>query len=180
MTARRFVLVTHRWLGLGASVVLAVAGATGAVMVWEGEHLLRRVAGRFHTDLALGRVGAWIVLAAAVAAVLLQIGGVILWWKRKLVTVRLRAGWPSALFDLHHAVGILGVALMITMAVTALCLPFLSQGQSELRQLVMTWHTGREFPMPVKVIYSLAATGFLIQGVSGVLMWWRKLGTTTG
>ena len=34
MGLRQFLLVTHRWLGLASSLLLTIAGLTGALLVW--------------------------------------------------------------------------------------------------------------------------------------------------
>ena len=62
MPWRRLILVTHRWIGLGTSLVLVIAGGTGAMMVWGFQGEFRRALGRMHENLALGNAGSWIVL----------------------------------------------------------------------------------------------------------------------
>src|SRR5688572_1320801 len=104
MSFRQLVLVTHRWLGLGSSGILAIVGLTGAFLITPGLPL-RKIAGGLHEKLALGTPGAWIVTIATAAAVLLELGGCFLWWKQKLLRVRSGKGWRQALIDLHHVVG---------------------------------------------------------------------------
>ena len=171
MTSRRFVLVTHRWIGLSTSIVLAIAGATGAVLAVPGPDLLRRAASRLHETLALGSVGSVIVLTATGAAIVLQLGGVWLWWKRKSLAVRLSAGWRRTVIDLHHSAGALGLVLMLLVAVTGVGMTMFTPGPE--RAMFVDLHTARKYAMPVKVLYALVSLGFLVQGVTGVLMWWR-------
>src|SRR5690348_17343099 len=102
MSWRRFVLVPHRWNGLSTSLVLAIAGGTGIVRALTSPGEFRRPFARLHEDLMLGNIGSWIVLNATAGAVLLQLGGVILWWKRKTLRVRTAGGWRTAVSDLHH------------------------------------------------------------------------------
>jgi uncharacterized iron-regulated membrane protein len=174
MTVRQFLVVTHRWIGLCAAIVLAVAGATGAVMVWDAGGVIQRVAGRLHETLALGRIGAAVVTAATAGALLLQCSGVILWWKRKTVTVRLGRGWKPALVDLHYAAGIFGLVLMILLSATALGMKWLPHGPDSWSRTIGRIHTARTFPAPVKFIWAVGSLGFLVQGVTGVSMWWNR------
>ena len=171
MTSRRFVLITHRWIGLSTSIILVIAGATGAVLAVPGPDLLRRAASRLHETLALGSVGNMIVLTATAAAIVLQLGGVWLWWKRKSFAVRLSAGWRRAAIDLHHSAGALGLVLMLLVAVTGVGMTMIAPGPE--RAMFVDLHTARKYALPAKVLYALMSLGFLVQGVTGVLMWWR-------
>ncbi len=171
MTSRRFVLLTHRWIGLSTSFVLAIAGATGAVLALPGPELIRRASSLLHETLALGRAGNVIVLTATGAAVVLQLGGVWLWWKRKSLAVRLSAGWRRAAIDLHHAAGALGLVLMLLVAVTGVGMTVMAPGS--VRAMFVDLHTARNYALPVKLLYALGSLGFLVQGVTGVLMWWK-------
>jgi uncharacterized iron-regulated membrane protein len=171
---RSFVLITHRWLGLTSSVVLSIVGLTGAILIWPVTSLLKRVAGPLHERLAMGRVGWWLVVLATVIAVLLELGGLVLWWKRKTIAVRIRSGWRQGLFDLHHAAGILGLPLMLLLAVSGVGMAFVTPtSHPALRRVIFDWHTTRGFPTPVKLLYTIGTTGFLVQGVTGVVMWWK-------
>src|SRR5262245_43407298 len=108
---RRFILVTHRWIGLVTSAILAIVGGTGVILTldsFEG-YRFTQIASSLHERLAFGGVGRQIVLAATFAAILLEAGGVVLWWQRKALAVRLRGGWWRACFDLHHAAGMIGL-----------------------------------------------------------------------
>jgi len=173
---RRFVLLTHRWMGLSTSVIAAVVGTTGALIIWFPQtNLLRRIAGKLHQDLALGGVGWWLVVLTTIIAVVLEIGGLILWWKRKSMTVRLTSGWKRALTDLHHPMGLLGWILMTILAVTGVGMSFvLPDDHPELRRIVADFHTARNFSLPVRIVYSIATLGFLVQAASGVAMWWKS------
>lgn len=171
MTARRFVLLTHRWVGLSTSLVLAIAGMTGAVLALPGPDLIRRAASLLHETLALGRIGNVIVLTATGTAVVLQLGGVWLWWKRKSIAVRVSAGWRRLVIDLHHSAGALGLVLMLLVAATGVGMTILAPGPA--RAMFVDLHTAREYALPVKLLYAVGSLGFLVQGVTGVLMWWR-------
>jgi uncharacterized iron-regulated membrane protein len=171
---RRLVLVTHRWLGLASSLILSIVGTTGAALTWPGRSLVQRIAGRLHETLALGSVGWWLVVIATIAAVILQLGGLLLWWRRKLIAIRLGSGWKQGLNDLHHAAGILWLPMMLLLALTGVAMAFVTPDQQpELRRVVSALHTARDFPAPIKLLYGVGTTGFLIQGLTGVIMWWK-------
>ena len=171
MSWRRLILVTHRWIGLSTSLVLIIAGATGALMVWGFQGEFRRAVGRIHESLALGTTGTWIVLLATAGAILLQFGGVILWWKRKTLSVRTTAGWRAAVIDLHHAVGALGLLLMLLIAATGVGMRMVGPGP--VRRAIVDFHTSRRFPLAVDIVYAIGSLGFVVQGVTGVLIWAR-------
>ena len=169
---RRLILVTHRWIGLSTSLVLIIAGATGAMMVWGFQGEFRRAVGRIHENLALGSLGTWIVVVATAGAILLQLGGLLLWWKRKTVSVRTGAGWKAGVIDLHHAVGVLGLLLMLLLAATGVGMRMVGPGV--VRKTIVDFHTSRRFPLAIDIVYAVGSLGFVVQGVTGILMWARK------
>ena len=169
---RRLILVTHRWIGLSTSLVLIIAGATGAMIVWDIQGDFRRVAGRIHENLALGRAGMWIVLIATGGAILLQCGGVILWWKRKTVSVRTGSGWRACVNDLHHVAGALGFVMMLLIAMSGIGMRMVGPGP--VRRAIVDLHTARHLPLAIDVVYALASIGFVVQGATGIAMWSRK------
>ena len=172
---RGVLLFTHRWLGLASSWVLSIVGASGAVIVWQREDLLQRIAGRFHEQLAIGPIGRWIVVVATAGAVVLQLSGLILWWRRKAMRVRWRLEWKRVLIDLHHPVGAVFLPLMLILAVSGTGMAFITPGaHPELRRVLVTFHTAGYFPLGIKVLYTAGTMAFVIQGVTGVVMWWRN------
>jgi uncharacterized iron-regulated membrane protein len=168
---RRLILVTHRWIGLSTSLVLIIAGATGAMMVWGFQSEFRRMVGRIHENLALGSLGTWIVVLATAGAIVLQFGGVILWWKRRTFTVRTSAGWRAAVVDLHHAVGALGLLLMLVIAATGVGMRMVDPGS--VRRTIVDFHTSRRFPLAIDIVYAIGSLGFVVQGMTGIAMWWK-------
>ena len=177
MSFRQMVLVTHRWIGLGSSIVLAIVGTSGALLVTPGLPL-RKYAGPIHQHLALNQVGLgtlgwWIVVIATVLAVVLELGGLFLWWKRKLLKIRIARGWRQGLTDLHHLAGIVVFPIMFILALSGVGMAAVTpKAHPQLRRVVFDLHTAKNFPMSAKLLYALATTGFLVQGVTGVVMWW--------
>jgi uncharacterized iron-regulated membrane protein len=183
MSFRRVVLVTHRWLGLLSAPILIVVGATGVILTVDFESVpsldrVGRYASALHQQLAfgrigLGRIGHRIVLVATLVAVIMEVGGLVLWWKRKTLAVRLRNGWWCACFDLHHLAGVVCLPVMLLGAGTALAMFIYPPPENaELYRMFRQWHVGR-FPLPLKVIYVLATLGFVVQGVTGFVVWWK-------
>lgn len=178
MTLRQALLVTHRWIGLTTAAILCAAGLTGTVLVWAGSSPLRHWSARLHESLGLGQSGWYLVVLAAAAAVALQLSGVFLWWKRKTIVLNVRAGWRRTLFDLHNAVGALALFVMFLLAATAVgrvAIPRLDPAHrtGNLAHIVSRLHTAEGFPTPIKILYTAGSLAFLVQGVTGVLIWWK-------
>lgn len=171
---RPAMLLAHRWIGIASAPVLSITGVTGAILLLPGRSPIRRIAGPLHERLSLGQFGWWIVVIATIAAVLLEVGGFYLWWKRQLIRVHWGSGWKRALYDLHQVVGLLALPLMLLLAVTGVGMAFVTPDNSpEIRRLVFDLHTTRGFSMVVKIVYALGSTGFLLQGASGIVIWWK-------
>lgn len=184
MTFREAVLVSHRWLGLATSIVLAIAGLTGAIMVWPVRFPGRGGITQLHESLALGPVGSWTVLVVTALAIVLQLGGLFLWFQRRIVSLRWRGSWPRRLFDLHHVVGVFAFVFMLILATTGVgrvvmrAIDPTSDELRAVRRFMIRFHAGEEFHPAVKLLYSLASAGFAVQGATGILMWWRSSGST--
>jgi uncharacterized iron-regulated membrane protein len=174
---RRFVLVAHRWLGLGSSVLLAIIGLSGAAYLIPAFERYRPFLEELHMHLMIPGAGQGIVIAATIAAILLELGGLYLWWRRKVWTIRWRAGWRTVINNLHHATGVVMLAVMLLLAGTGL-------GRVLVRQVLPAYsivvkatnvaHTGLAFPWPIQAIYVIGSLGFLVQGTTGVIMWWSR------
>jgi uncharacterized iron-regulated membrane protein len=118
-------------------------------------------------------IGRWIVIAAAAVAAVLALGGLILWWKLKIIRVRTASGWRRALFDLHHGLGSVGFALMLLLAVSGIAIAFTDPDSNEFQRIMFNLHTTRGFPFWLKVIWAMGSAAFVVQVVSGVVMWWK-------
>ena len=184
MSFRRFVLVTHRWLGLGSSVVLAIVAGTGSLILWTLPDWLRRIVGPMHQSLGFEKIGfesegRWIVIATSAVAAVLALGGLILWWKLKIIRVKTAAGWRRALFDVHHVLGFVGFLLMFTLAVSGIGMIVTVPDSGEFQRIIVNLHTTRGFPFWLKVIWAMGSAAFVVQGVSGVVMWWKPRTSTS-
>lgn len=182
MVLRRWILVTHRWLGLATSAFLAIAGVTGVFLIWrerpfwEQNELLvfaGRASSAIHERLALGSVGSFVVVTATGLAILMEIGGLILWWRRKILWVRPRQGWWRACFELHHLIGAIFLPLMLLLAVTGFGMGLTHPDDyPRFWRMMARLHRG-QYGFPIEVLYALASLGFLVQGVTGLAVWWR-------
>jgi len=174
---RRFVLVAHRWLGLSSCVLLAIIGVSGAAYLIPAFERFRPFLERLHMHLLIPRVGQGIVIAATVSALLLESGGLYLWWRRKVWTIRWRAGWRTIVQDFHHVSGIVVLSVMLLLAGSGLARVVVRQvlpPNSFVVQATNYAHTGLAFPGPIQAIYVIGALGFLVQGITGVIMWWPR------
>jgi uncharacterized iron-regulated membrane protein len=66
-----------------------------------------------HVSLFAGKVGNTIVAIVCVAALLIVLGGIILWFPRPIWRVNWRASWKRIVFDLHHQLGIISALVLI-------------------------------------------------------------------
>ncbi|MEP6620836.1 MAG: PepSY-associated TM helix domain-containing protein [bacterium] len=81
------------------------------------DQTLPRILHRLHTDLMVGAVGSELIGIATIAALLLVITGMYLWWAEKLWRIRWSASWKRIAYDLHHSLGI--IASLVLLAITA-------------------------------------------------------------
>jgi uncharacterized iron-regulated membrane protein len=187
MSFRQFVLVTHKWVGLASALVLAIAGVTGTLLVWPDAlptRALEIIAG-LHIDLLAGHTGANVMLGFTGLGILLQAGGLYLWWKSKRLRIRSDAGFWRWSYDVHGTIGVLFFVVMLILGATAIGrvvnravdLPGLPDvGKRAISYL----HTTNKFPFPVKVVWAIGSLGFLVQGVTGVVIWWKPKRTAAG
>ena len=180
MTVRRVLLVAHRWLGLVSALILCIVGASGAILLLPDSVPLRRIGGPFHERLALGSptsplglLGSRLVVVTTAAAIVLEFSGAILWWRRKRVAIRWSGESWRVLDDLHHSAGVVLLPLMLVLALSGLGLDVVGLDQPELRRFTMDLHTADPFSTFVKLLYLVASLGFVVQGVTGLVMWWK-------
>jgi uncharacterized iron-regulated membrane protein len=174
MTVRQFLLVTHRWLGLASALFIAIVAVSGALLLIPAPRLVTKIAGRLHTQMGVGPQGAWIVDIATVLAILLQLGGAVLWWKRKTIRVRTRAGLTAFAADLHHTTGALGLPITLFLAATGLWFATVNEAaQPVLSHTIERIHSSRGWPTLVNALYVVGALCLFVQCAAGVIMWWK-------
>lgn len=114
--------------------VLDRGGSEGGFLAWME---------RFHVDLHLGAVGAWLVRHATLLALALVVTGVALWWPgwrpRLWFALRRRAGLLT--FDLHRVLGLAAAPVLLVCIVTGLAWAF-----PDAARHVAHWATLRAAP----------------------------------
>lgn len=180
MTLRAFLLWSHRWLGLVWSLLIVLAGVTGALVLLPWPEPTFTVLLDWHIGLVAGQAGAWVVVAATVATLLLQLGGVYLWWPTKSLRLRRDRGWWRFAYDLHNLTGVVGLPVMGLLAATAIGRVVfrefpLPPSLSIVPRLVSRLHTAGGFPVVLQIVYAVFSLAFVVQAVTGVLVWWRPL-----
>ncbi len=178
MTWQWFLLWTHRWMGLLSAVVLIVAGVTGALLVLPIAEATRGSIATLHVDLFAGEFGRWTVIVASGLSLLLQGGGLWLWWPPKSLAVRTNRGWWRLSYDLHNFTGVVSLLMMALLAGTAIGRVFFDYvpvpgSLSIVPRVVGRLHHGEGFPALVLLVYALGSLAFAVQAVTGILVWWR-------
>ncbi|MGE0812476.1 MAG: PepSY domain-containing protein [Vicinamibacterales bacterium] len=178
MSFRTFMLWSHRWLGLTSGVLVLIAGLTGSLVMLPFAQPTRAWLLELHMNLLAGRAGAWLVVAVTVVSLLLQVGGVYLWWPPKSLRLRTDRGWWRFSYDFHNWVGVVGLLIMGLLGATALGRVFFRAVPVPLAiefvpRVVSRLHTAGGFPLPLQAIYFVGSLGFVAQAITGALVWWR-------
>jgi uncharacterized iron-regulated membrane protein len=79
---------------------------------------------QFHTQLLAGFIGNQIVTWSSAGLAVLAVSGLILWWPRKVITVKAGSSLPRLNNDLHHSLGFWSSWAMLLFAATGLMLHF--------------------------------------------------------
>lgn len=178
MRLRTFIVWTHRWLGLTSAVVLILAGITGALILFPLADEPRNHLIEFHANLFAGEIGRWVVVVASVFTLLLQAGGLWLWWPARSLRLRTGRGLWRFSYDLHNVIGVVALPMMALLAATGVGRVFfefvtMPDALSLVPRAVGLLHHGEPFPVAVQVLYVLGSLAFVPQAVTGVLTWWR-------
>jgi uncharacterized iron-regulated membrane protein len=107
---------------------VAFSQFTGDVLGTDSDHnnFVAYVHG-FHLRLMMGDVGGLIMTLGAVLLLFLSLSGIVLWWPRKLLTVKWRGQARGLNFDLHQALGIYLSLFLMIFAVTAMVIHWENQ-----------------------------------------------------
>ena len=102
---------------------LAVNPYTGQVLgdTEKRSRLMARVH-QFHTHFLAGRIGSAIVGWSALGLLILNLTGIILWWRRKIGSFRWQLTGASFYFRLHQAVGIYAWGFLMVLSLTGIAI----------------------------------------------------------
>lgn len=102
---------------------LAVNPYTGAILGdLEKANRLMGYVHQFHTHFLAAKVGSAIVGWSAVALLILNLTGIILWWRRKVGRFRWNLNGVAFHFHAHQAVGIYAWAFLMVLSLTGIAL----------------------------------------------------------
>ena len=79
---------------------------------------------QFHTQLLAGFIGNQIVTWSSAGLAVLAVSGLVLWWPRKVITLKSASSLPRLNRDMHHFVGFWSSWAMLLFAATGLMLHF--------------------------------------------------------
>lgn len=180
MDVRRWMLLTHRWLGLGSAIVQVTAGATGVALLFDLGPAIGEPTALFHEQLLAGATGRWIVFAATAVALVLQATGLWLWWPPQPLRLRTDRGWWRLGYDLHNLSGILTLPITVLLAATGVGRVLFEvvpppASLEIVHRVVGRLHSASGFPLIVKVAYALGSAAFVVQAITGLLVWWRPV-----
>ncbi len=109
-------------------LTIAVNQYTGEVLgarsSAEREVGLARRIHLLHTRLFAGEIGEWIVGTITALTLFMAIAGMVLWWPRKIVTVKWSASGRRINFDLHNVFGFYASAVFFFIALTGMMIAF--------------------------------------------------------
>jgi uncharacterized iron-regulated membrane protein len=90
----------------------------------EREASLGRRIHLLHTRLFGGQIGEWIVGVITFLTLFMATTGLVLWWPRKIFSVKTRASWRRINFDLHNVFGLYASAVFLFIALTGMMISF--------------------------------------------------------
>jgi len=73
---------------------------------------------QFHTNLLLGKHGSRVMGVSSLLLIVLSLSGLVLWWRGKIVAIRLRGPSKRLAFDAHSALGLYGLIFWIILGAT--------------------------------------------------------------
>lgn len=90
----------------------------GAQSVAERDKTLMRRIYLMHTALLAGKNGKKVVEVVSWMTAVMMLTGLVVWWPRKIMTIKRRGSWRRINFDLHSAFGFFGSAIGLMLALT--------------------------------------------------------------
>ena len=102
---------------------LAVNPYTGAVLGdLDKANRIMSYVHQFHTHFLAAKIGSAIVGWSAVCLLILNLTGIILWWRRKIGRFRWNLSGAAFHFNMHQAVGIYAWAFLMVLSLTGIAL----------------------------------------------------------
>lgn len=83
----------------------------------------------FHRNLLQGNNGSKVIGIVTILSVFMALSGLVLWWPRKIVTVKKGASLSRFNFDLHNIVGVFSSMLLLVLSLTGLMLSYSAVGK---------------------------------------------------
>lgn len=144
---RRAIFQIHLWSGIGFGLYIFFISVTGSVLVYRNELYVAATpeAGvdfasatgirlvstliDLHDNLLAGRSGRTVNGIGAVAALLVALTGLVIWWPgirrwRRSLALRRTVGWRRFVWDLHSAMGFWSFAFIFVFALSGIYLCF--------------------------------------------------------
>jgi uncharacterized iron-regulated membrane protein len=99
---------------------------------------------RFHTGRVAGRAGQIAAGVATVVALVGVLGGLYLWWPRKIFTVKRGTNWRRTNFDLHSVFGIFSSVVLLFTLLTGVMITW----DEPIERFLVRWIDGQELVKP--------------------------------
>lgn len=121
-----------------------------------------------HHSLLVGRTGRMFTTAASVAAVLLALGGLWLWWPRRIWRVTRTSTWRGVNYDLHNVTGFLGSIGTLLFAGTAVAMAMADPVDALSRRVLGDAPNPALAPASVRAEVPLSIDAVVARGVGAV------------
>lgn len=108
-----------------------------------------------HTRFVAGQVGEWIAGWFTVLMLFLAISGIVLWWPRKIFSLKNASSWKRTNFDLHNILGFYSSIVMFFIAFTAVLIAF----EATMDPLVLKLNGGAAPPADAAKLQSTPTPG---------------------
>jgi uncharacterized iron-regulated membrane protein len=79
---------------------------------------------QFHTNLLVGEYGSLVMGLSALVLIVLSLSGIVLWWRARIVAIRLRGPAKRLSFDTHSALGLYGLIFWMILGATGAFMTF--------------------------------------------------------
>jgi len=103
---------------------IALNQYTGQVLGTRSGPGLARQIHLLHTRLFAGEIGEWIVGTITFLTLFMAVAGMVLWWPRRILTVKVTASGRRINFDLHNVFGFYASAVFFFIALTGMMIAF--------------------------------------------------------